>query len=204
VCHRSRWGRAVPVSLFRRAPDHIAGTNFDFLLAFTLYPATARGDNERLPQRMPVPRGVRARLKRHARATHACRIGRASNNGSIRTVPVKYSSGPLAEGCVPFLLNSMMNLQVIAILLWSSRAVANNPGSTYLDFTQHWKEQILAAHCLSLVTERCVIPAKTEPSFWDKEVGERIDEILSNSSEKLAPQRTKVRGENSVLLIDCL
>src|SRR2546430_8158941 len=55
----------------------------------------------------------------------------ASNNGSIRTVPVKYSSGPLAEGCVPFLLNSMMNLQVIAILLWSSRAVANNPGSTY-------------------------------------------------------------------------
>src|SRR6266853_1530238 len=78
----------------------------------------------------------------------------ASNNGSIRTVPVKYSAGPLAEGCVPFLLNSMMNLQVIAILLWSSRAIANNPGSTYLDFTQHWKEQILAAHCVSLVTRR--------------------------------------------------
>jgi hypothetical protein len=54
----------------------------------------------------------------------------------------------------------MMNLQVIAILLWSSRAVANNPGSTYLDITQHWKKQILAAHCLSLVTEACVIPAK--------------------------------------------
>src|SRR5436305_7132681 len=45
----------------------------------------------------------------------------ASNNGSIRTVPVKYSSGPLAEGCVPFLFNSMMNLQVIAILLWSGK-----------------------------------------------------------------------------------
>jgi hypothetical protein len=62
----------------------------------------------------------------------------------------------------------MMNLQVIAILLWSSRAVASDPGSTYLDIAQHWKEQILAAHCLSLVTEGCVIRPKTEPSFWDK------------------------------------
>ena len=111
----------------------------------------------------------------------------ASNNGSIRTVPVKYSSGPLAEGCVPFLLNSMMNLQVIAILLWSRRAVANNPGSTYRYYST-LEEQILAAHCLSLVTEGCVIPAKTEPSFGDKNgggtfCGERIDEILSNSSE---------------------
>src|SRR2546430_13180379 len=69
----------------------------------------------------------------------------ASNNESIRTVPVKYSSGPLAEGCVPFLLHSMMNLQVIAILLWSSRAAANNPGSTYLEITPHWKVQNLIA-----------------------------------------------------------
>src|SRR5256714_181008 len=106
----------------------------------------------------------------------------ASNNGSIRTVPVKYSSGPLAEGCVPFLLNSMMNLQAIAILLWSSRAVANNPGSTSLDITQHWKEQILAAQCLSLVTEGCVIPAKTEPSFWDKNGGGRSAENESTKS----------------------
>jgi hypothetical protein len=94
-------------------------------------------------------------------------------NGSIRTVPVKYSSGPLAEGCVPFLFNSMMNLRVIAILLWSSRAVAINSCSTYLDITQHRKEQILASHCRSLVTEGCVIPAKTEPSFWDKNGGGR-------------------------------
>jgi hypothetical protein len=81
-----------------------------------------------------------------------------------------------------------MNLQLIAILLWSSRAVPNNPGSTYLDIIQRWKEQILAAHCLSLVTEGCVIRAKTEPSFGDKNgggafCGERIDEVLSNSSE---------------------
>jgi len=75
-----------------------------------------------------------------------------------------------------------MNLQVIAILLWSSRAGTNNPGSTYLDITQHWKEQILAAHCLSLVTEGCVIPPKTEPSFWDKNGGERSAEKESTKS----------------------
>ena len=75
-----------------------------------------------------------------------------------------------------------MNLQAIAILLWSSRAVAINPGSTYLDITQHWKEQILAAHCLSLVTEGCVIPPKTEPSFWDKNGGGRSAENESTKS----------------------
>src|SRR2546430_6463570 len=31
----------------------------------------------------------------------------ASNRGSMRTVPVKYSSGPLPEGCEPFLLISI-------------------------------------------------------------------------------------------------
>jgi len=75
-----------------------------------------------------------------------------------------------------------MNLQVIAILLWSSRAVANNPGSTYLDITQHWKEQILAAQCLSLVTEGCVIPPKTEPLSWDKNGGGRSAENESTKS----------------------
>jgi hypothetical protein len=80
----------------------------------------------------------------------------------------------------------MMNLQVIAILLWSSRAVANNPRSTYLDITQHWKEQILAARCLSLVTEGCVIPPKTDPSFWDKNGGGRS--VENESTKSLAIQ----------------
>src|SRR5215813_13999299 len=31
----------------------------------------------------------------------------ASKSGSIRTCPVKYCSGPMAEGCVPFLLSSI-------------------------------------------------------------------------------------------------
>jgi hypothetical protein len=71
---------------------------------------------------------------------------------------------------------------VIAILPWSSRAVANNPGVTYLDITQPWKEQILVAHCFSLVTEGCVIPAKTEPSFGDKNGGGRSAEKESTKS----------------------
>src|ERR1043166_6924238 len=34
----------------------------------------------------------------------------ASNNGLIRTVPVKYSAGPLFEGCDPLLLISIFDL----------------------------------------------------------------------------------------------
>src|SRR5256714_4542640 len=36
----------------------------------------------------------------------------ASNNGSIRTVPVKYSAGPLFDGCDPLLLISMCERRV--------------------------------------------------------------------------------------------
>src|SRR6516162_10837832 len=38
-----------------------------------------------------------------------------SNKGSIRTVPVKYSTGPFAEGREPHLLISMMNLLDVAL-----------------------------------------------------------------------------------------
>src|SRR6266404_1626847 len=45
----------------------------------------------------------------------------ASNRGSIRTVPVKYSAGPLLEGCEPFLLMS-----ISVFLFWTGliKAVA--------------------------------------------------------------------------------
>src|SRR6266568_6398964 len=36
----------------------------------------------------------------------------ASNNGSIRTVPVKYSAGPVFDGCDPRLLISMCERRV--------------------------------------------------------------------------------------------
>src|SRR5437763_9539951 len=38
----------------------------------------------------------------------------ASNNGSIRTLPVNQSAGPLFEGCDPFLLISMVSNVVAA------------------------------------------------------------------------------------------
>src|SRR4029079_17141883 len=36
----------------------------------------------------------------------------ASNRGSMRTVPVKYSAGPLLEGCEPFFLMSISDFLV--------------------------------------------------------------------------------------------
>ncbi len=39
----------------------------------------------------------------------------ASNRGSMRTVPVKYSAGPLAEGCEPLLLMSISYAILVAI-----------------------------------------------------------------------------------------
>src|SRR6266849_653380 len=44
----------------------------------------------------------------------------AWNNGSIRTVPVNQSAGPLLEDCEPFLLISILNsvLSLIKLGLW--------------------------------------------------------------------------------------
>src|SRR5436309_4947806 len=41
----------------------------------------------------------------------------ASNSGSIRTEPVKYSSGPLPEGCEPFLLMSISDFLHLIVFL---------------------------------------------------------------------------------------
>src|SRR5438477_6201382 len=46
----------------------------------------------------------------------------AANRGSMRTVPVKYSAGPLPEGCEPFLLISISKL-----LRYLTRAAAIVP-----------------------------------------------------------------------------
>ncbi|MDX6576886.1 MAG: hypothetical protein QOE96_2839 [Blastocatellia bacterium] len=77
-------------------------------------------------------------------------------------------------------LRNLFGLSVIEngdfpILCWSLE-------TSYLDITQPWKEQILVAHCFSLITEGCVIPAKTEPSFGDKNGGGRSPEKESTKS----------------------
>src|SRR5213082_268489 len=54
-----------------------------------------------------------------------------SNSGSMRTVPVKYSSGPLPEGCEPFLLTSISEFLHLIVFLQS----AYNSSTLILRFT---------------------------------------------------------------------
>jgi hypothetical protein len=97
---------AMPVLLARRKPDHVAGPDFLDRAALALRPAATGGDNQGLAQRMRVPRGARARFKRD-RGGGGAPASLGWNKGSMRTVPVNQSAGPLAEGCEPFLLISM-------------------------------------------------------------------------------------------------
>ena len=103
VRHSSRWRGAVPVPLFRRTPDHIAGTNFDFRLpslctqpqpavTMSVCPSGCQCHAVCAP-------GSKVTLAPRTRAGSG-----ASNNGSIRTMPVKYSSGRFGGGLcsIPF------------------------------------------------------------------------------------------------------
>ena len=90
-----------------REPDHVAGPDLLDRAALALRPAAAGGDDQRLPERMRVPCGARARLEGDA-ALPATRAGAVAwKSGSIRTVPVNQSAGPLPEGCEPLRLISI-------------------------------------------------------------------------------------------------
>ena len=71
--------------------------------AFALHAAEARQDDQRLPERMGVPGGAGAGLERDGGAGRPVPGAPAWKSGSMRTVPVNYSAGPLAEGCAPAL-----------------------------------------------------------------------------------------------------
>src|SRR5262249_47407276 len=66
----------------------------------------AGGHDQRLAERMRVPGCACAGLERDTDREHTCRIG-AWDSGSMRTVPVKFSSGPRREGCEPLRLISI-------------------------------------------------------------------------------------------------
>src|SRR2546430_8453564 len=68
-CRRS----TMPVLQSGREPDHVAGTNFLDEAALALRPTATACDNERLTERMRVPRSARARLERDARTGGPCR-----------------------------------------------------------------------------------------------------------------------------------
>ena len=102
---------AMPMLFPRRAPHHISGSDDLDRAAPALHKAAAGRDDERLTERMRVPIAARAMARRtsrtrHSRAPASCRV--PSKSGSTRTVPVKYSAGPLAaEGCDPFRFSSI-------------------------------------------------------------------------------------------------
>ena len=68
--HRRRRGRAMPMLLTGRKPDHIAWPDFLDRAALTLRPAESGRDDQRLTEWMRMPGGARTRLERDARATN--------------------------------------------------------------------------------------------------------------------------------------
>ena len=95
----------MPVLLARREPDHIAGPDFLDGSSLALNPAAARRDDESLTERMRVPCGPRARLKRYAGALNKRRF-RCLKQRIDPTVPVNQSAA-LTEGCEPIRLISI-------------------------------------------------------------------------------------------------
>jgi hypothetical protein len=74
------------------------------------HPPESRHDDQGLTKRVVrMPSAPGTRFERHARSRTSAGSG-ASNSGSMRTVPVKYSAGPFPEGCEPPRLMSMGSL----------------------------------------------------------------------------------------------
>src|SRR5262249_4216493 len=71
---RGRRG-AVPMLFMRRAPDHVARSNFHFGSSIALHPPAPGRDDQRLPKRMRMPSTVGSRLERDLRTARASRVG---------------------------------------------------------------------------------------------------------------------------------
>jgi len=106
MCHRGTRRRAVPMLLPGRANDDVARTDDSERFAPALHVTAAAGDHQLLAQ------GWLCQLLREpgSNVTTAALVRAGAvdvNSGSTRTVPVKYSVGPFAEGCEPLRLSSM-------------------------------------------------------------------------------------------------
>jgi hypothetical protein len=82
--------RAVPMLFARWEPDDIARTDFLDRPAFALHPAGTGGDDQRLAQRVRVPRSARARLEGDAGAKPAG--GTDTSNKSAAATPSRAAS----------------------------------------------------------------------------------------------------------------
>jgi hypothetical protein len=98
-------GCPVPVFLTGREPRDVAGPDFLEGTALALHPAQPGCDDQRLTERMRVPGCPRARFKGDGCPADAGWIC-TGERSAMRTTPVKYSAGPLADGCEPFRLIS--------------------------------------------------------------------------------------------------
>jgi len=87
--HGGRRCRAVPMLVTRRAPNHIARSNFDNRSPRTVSPQ--RRDDQSLSEGMRVPSRARTGFEGNAGARHRAGAG-ATFNMSMRTEPVKYSA----------------------------------------------------------------------------------------------------------------
>jgi hypothetical protein len=106
VRHCGGWRGTMPVFLTWWESDHITRSNLLNRTSPALDPTTAGCYYERLAQWVTMPGSPGALLE-----PPATRAGPgASKRGSMRTVPVKYSAGPLPEGCEPLLLMSMFSI----------------------------------------------------------------------------------------------
>jgi hypothetical protein len=86
--HRIVWRCAMPVLHILRDPDDIALVHLLNGFPFTLDPAFAVGDDQRLTKRMGMPCRARTRFKGDSRAANA-RRGIGLERESRRTRPVK-------------------------------------------------------------------------------------------------------------------
>ncbi len=106
--HRRGWSGAVPMLLTRRNPDDVTRPEFPR----SGLPSAVLGHNQ--PSQIGVcPSGwvchaVRAPGSKVTLAPKARAGVEGLNSGSTRTVPVKYSAAPLAEGCEPLRLISIV------------------------------------------------------------------------------------------------
>src|SRR5579863_1121879 len=73
VRHGRRGGGAMPLSLARWKPDHVAQPNFFLGTTPALYPSATRCNDQCLTQRMGMPSGAGARFERHACAKNTRR-----------------------------------------------------------------------------------------------------------------------------------
>jgi hypothetical protein len=104
--HRCGRRRAVPVLLARREPDDI--TRPDLLDRPTLaLREAAAGRYDPVCPSGCVCQAVRAPGSNVTLAPLTRAGSGALNSGSMRTVPVNHSAGPLPDGCVPFRLISI-------------------------------------------------------------------------------------------------